>query len=67
MNAPTKAVTVNPIVELHDTHVIHKARSGGVFTRDRVYSLTGADLAVRPGETVGAPPTPRPTARPRRP
>ncbi|WP_280890015.1 ABC transporter ATP-binding protein [Streptomyces sp. LBL] len=41
------------LVELSDAHVVHKARSGGVFTRDRVYALTGADLAVAPGETVG--------------
>lgn len=53
MNAPTKAVTMHPIVELSDAHVVHKARSGGVFTRDRVHALTGADLTVLPGETVG--------------
>ncbi|WP_107440167.1 oligopeptide/dipeptide ABC transporter ATP-binding protein [Streptomyces sp. 142MFCol3.1] len=44
---------VRPIVELTDAHVVHKARSGGLFTRDRVYALTGADLTVAPGETVG--------------
>jgi peptide/nickel transport system ATP-binding protein len=44
---------VNAIVELSDAHVVHKARSGGLFTRDRVYALTGADLSVAPGETVG--------------
>ncbi|MEW1566757.1 MULTISPECIES: ABC transporter ATP-binding protein [unclassified Streptomyces] len=42
-----------PLVRLTDTHVVHRARSGGVFTRDRVYALTGVDLAVAPGETVG--------------
>ncbi len=31
----------------------HRARSGGLFTRDKVYALTGADLCVAPGETVG--------------
>ncbi|GAA4615240.1 dipeptide ABC transporter ATP-binding protein [Actinoallomurus liliacearum] len=41
------------ILELTDVHVVHKARSGGLFTRDRVYALTGADLTVRPGETIG--------------
>ncbi|MFE6521751.1 oligopeptide/dipeptide ABC transporter ATP-binding protein [Streptomyces sp. NPDC057794] len=41
------------LVELSDAHVVHRARSGGVFTRDRVYALTGADLAVAPGETIG--------------
>ncbi|MEU6142629.1 ABC transporter ATP-binding protein [Streptomyces sp. NPDC047081] len=44
---------MNAIIELTDTHVVHKARSGGLFARDRVYALTGADLAVAPGETVG--------------
>jgi peptide/nickel transport system ATP-binding protein len=42
-----------PLVELAGVHVVHKARSGGLFTRDRVYALTGADLSVVPGETVG--------------
>ncbi|SCL49225.1 peptide/nickel transport system ATP-binding protein [Micromonospora citrea] len=42
-----------PIVELHDVHVQHRTRGGGLFNRARVHALTGADLAVRPGETVG--------------
>ncbi|WP_433463381.1 oligopeptide/dipeptide ABC transporter ATP-binding protein [Spirillospora sp. CA-128828] len=46
-------MTTNALVELADVHVVHKARSGGLLTRDRVYALTGADLAVAPGETVG--------------
>ncbi len=33
--------------------MVHRARSGGLFARDRVYALTGADLTVAPGETVG--------------
>ncbi|GLY85579.1 oligopeptide/dipeptide ABC transporter ATP-binding protein [Actinoallomurus iriomotensis] len=41
------------LVELTDVHVVHKARSGGLFSRDRVYALTGAELTVAPGETVG--------------
>ncbi|GGZ72325.1 oligopeptide/dipeptide ABC transporter ATP-binding protein [Streptomyces echinoruber] len=44
---------MSALVELSDVHVVHRARSGGLFTRDRVYALTGADLAVAPGETVG--------------
>lgn len=44
---------MNAIIELSDAHVVHKARSGGLFTRDKVYALTGADLTVAPGETVG--------------
>ncbi|MEV0226031.1 ABC transporter ATP-binding protein [Streptomyces sp. NPDC050704] len=42
-----------PLIELSATHVVHKARTGGLFARDRVYALTGADLAIAPGETVG--------------
>lgn len=41
------------LLTLDDVHVVHKARSGGLFTRDRVYALTGADLTIAPGETVG--------------
>ncbi|GAA3676360.1 ATP-binding cassette domain-containing protein [Nonomuraea antimicrobica] len=41
------------MLELKDVHVVHKARSGGVFSRDRVHALTAADLVVAPGETVG--------------
>ncbi|MEV0230565.1 ABC transporter ATP-binding protein [Nonomuraea sp. NPDC050786] len=41
------------MLELKDVHVVHKARSGGLLSRDRVYALTGADLTVGPGETVG--------------
>ncbi|MFB9831676.1 oligopeptide/dipeptide ABC transporter ATP-binding protein [Actinoallomurus acaciae] len=44
---------MSDLVELADVHVVHKARSGGLFTRDRVYALTGAELTVAPGETVG--------------
>jgi len=42
-----------PLVQLSDVHVVHKARSGGLFHRDRVYALTGADLTISAGETVG--------------
>ncbi|MFF3329693.1 oligopeptide/dipeptide ABC transporter ATP-binding protein [Streptomyces sp. NPDC002888] len=46
-------MSVSALVELSDAHVVHKARSGGLFTRDRVYALTGADLTIAAGETVG--------------
>ena len=42
-----------PLLELSDVHVVHRARSGGLFSRDRVYALTGADLTIAAGETVG--------------
>ncbi|MEU9477739.1 ABC transporter ATP-binding protein [Streptomyces sp. NPDC048191] len=41
------------VVEVRDAHVVHKARSGGLLSRDRVYALTGAGLTVAAGETVG--------------
>ncbi|MET7347380.1 ABC transporter ATP-binding protein [Streptomyces mirabilis] len=44
---------MNALITLSDAHVVHRARSGGLFTRDRVYALTGADLTIAPGETVG--------------
>ncbi|MFI9610751.1 oligopeptide/dipeptide ABC transporter ATP-binding protein [Streptomyces sp. NPDC052023] len=44
---------MSALVELTGVHVVHKARSGGLFTRDKVYALTGADLTIAPGETVG--------------
>ena len=44
---------MNALVEVSGAHVVHRARSGGLFTRDRVYALTGADLVIAPGETVG--------------
>ncbi|MES9519486.1 oligopeptide/dipeptide ABC transporter ATP-binding protein [Streptomyces capoamus] len=44
---------MNAVVEVRDAHVVHRARTGGLFRRDRVYALTGADLSVAPGETVG--------------
>ncbi|MFD5077852.1 oligopeptide/dipeptide ABC transporter ATP-binding protein [Streptomyces sp. NPDC058371] len=44
---------MSALVTLSGAHVVHKARSGGLFTRDRVYALTGADLVIARGETVG--------------
>lgn len=44
---------MNAVVELCGAGVVHKARSGGLFARDRVYALTGVDFRVVPGETVG--------------
>ena len=37
-------------VQLSGVHVVHRARGAGLFGRDRVYALTGADLTVAPGE-----------------
>ncbi|MFJ6566338.1 oligopeptide/dipeptide ABC transporter ATP-binding protein [Streptomyces sp. NPDC091292] len=50
---PQEGTSAEPLVSLAGAHVVHKARSGGLFGRDRVYALTGADLDIAPGETVG--------------
>ncbi|MEV0666380.1 oligopeptide/dipeptide ABC transporter ATP-binding protein [Actinomadura luteofluorescens] len=42
-----------PVVELRDVHVRLPVRGGTPFRRDAVHALTGADLAVGRGETVG--------------
>ncbi len=42
-----------PIVELEGIDVVYKARSGGLLSPDHVHAVTGADLAIAPGETVG--------------
>jgi peptide/nickel transport system ATP-binding protein len=44
---------VSSVLELKDVHVVHKARSGGLFSRERVHALTAADLTIAPGETIG--------------
>ncbi|MEU1176671.1 ABC transporter ATP-binding protein [Streptomyces sp. NPDC005820] len=43
---------MSAVVELRDVHVVHRAR-GGPFGRESLYALTGVDLTVAPGETVG--------------
>ncbi|GAB3330357.1 ABC transporter ATP-binding protein [Micromonospora halotolerans] len=47
------ATSTETLVELADVHVVYTARSGGLFRRDRVYALTGADFTIEAGETVG--------------
>lgn len=41
------------IVELDDVHVRFVARGRGLVSKDRVHALTGVDLHVAPGETIG--------------
>ncbi|NBE53521.1 oligopeptide/dipeptide ABC transporter ATP-binding protein [Streptomyces boluensis] len=43
----------DPLIQLKHAHVTHRARSGGLLTRDRVHALTDADLTLTPGETIG--------------
>ncbi|MDE9367292.1 ABC transporter ATP-binding protein [Luteipulveratus sp. YIM 133132] len=44
---------IRPVLETKDLHVVHRARGGGLLDRTKVYALTGADLQIRAGETVG--------------
>ncbi|WP_141727134.1 ABC transporter ATP-binding protein, partial [Streptomyces griseus] len=41
------------MIRLDGVHVRHKARSGGIFSRDAVHALTDASLKVGRGEIVG--------------
>lgn len=41
------------VAELKDVHVVHRTRGGGMFGKEKVYALTGADLQIASGETVG--------------
>ncbi|MFB7480129.1 oligopeptide/dipeptide ABC transporter ATP-binding protein [Streptomyces anulatus] len=41
------------MIRLDGVHVRHKARSGGIFSRDAVHALTDATLKVERGEIVG--------------
>ncbi|SIO87255.1 ABC transporter ATP-binding protein [Nocardiopsis sp. JB363] len=42
-----------PIVELDGVHVVHTARTGGMFRRDRVHALTEATATIARGEVLG--------------
>lgn len=49
----TPTAPVPPVLELKQIHVIHKARTGSLFRRDRVHAVNGVDFQVGAGETVG--------------
>lgn len=51
--AATSARADQPVIELRDVHVVHKARTGKLFRPDRVHAVRGVSLAVRRGEVVG--------------
>ncbi|HEY2672029.1 MAG TPA: ABC transporter ATP-binding protein [Rugosimonospora sp.] len=51
--AASPAVAAPALAQLDDVHVVYRARSGGLLRRDHVYALTGVDLSVAAGETVG--------------
>ncbi|BDZ49376.1 ABC transporter ATP-binding protein [Frondihabitans sucicola] len=45
--------TTEEILRLDDIHVVHTARTGTLFRRDRVHAVAGVSVAVRRGETIG--------------
>lgn len=42
-----------PIMQLEDVSVIHRIKGDGLFGKGQVHALTGANLSIAPGETVG--------------
>ncbi|MBK7820885.1 MAG: ABC transporter ATP-binding protein [Tessaracoccus sp.] len=42
-----------PVIELRDVHVVHKARTGKLFRPDRVHAVNGVNISVSKGETLG--------------
>jgi len=47
------AGTAAPVLEMRDVDVWLPARGGSLFSHDKVQALTGANLSVAAGETVG--------------
>ena len=45
--------TDTPLLEGKDLHVVHRIRGGGLFGTGHVYALTGADLTIEAGRTLG--------------
>ncbi|WP_230977559.1 ABC transporter ATP-binding protein [Georgenia yuyongxinii] len=41
------------MVELRDVHVVYKARTGTMFSANKIHAVDGVTLAVRHGETLG--------------
>ncbi|HET7140812.1 MAG TPA: ABC transporter ATP-binding protein [Arthrobacter sp.] len=42
-----------PVLELRDIHVRHGIKGASLFGKETVYALTGANLSVAAGETIG--------------
>ena len=42
-----------PVLELRDVHVQHRISGAKLFAKETVYALTGANLSVSAGETLG--------------
>ncbi|GAB3490422.1 ABC transporter ATP-binding protein [Flexivirga lutea] len=52
MSSPT-STGGSALLQGKDLHVVHRTRGGGLLGSGHVYALTGADLSIAPGETVG--------------
>ncbi|WP_353082066.1 ATP-binding cassette domain-containing protein [Tessaracoccus lapidicaptus] len=46
-------MSITPVVDLRDVHVVHKSRTGKLFRPDRVHAVHGVNLSVSKGETLG--------------
>lgn len=42
-----------PTIELHDVHVVHKLRTGGLLRPDTIRAVDGVSVSVRRGEVLG--------------
>lgn len=51
--APISEAPATPVLELRGVHVRHRIPGTKLFAKDTVHALTGADLVVHAGETVG--------------
>lgn len=49
----TKTHAADPVLALDDIHVVHIARTGTLFRRDRVHAVRGVSLDVERGVTTG--------------
>ncbi|WP_427017343.1 oligopeptide/dipeptide ABC transporter ATP-binding protein [Pseudarthrobacter sp. P1] len=47
------STTQTPVLELTDIHVRHQIKGSSLLGKETVYALTGANLSVAAGETVG--------------
>ncbi|RFA08105.1 ABC transporter ATP-binding protein [Subtercola boreus] len=49
----TGTANTTEILRLENIHVVHKARTGGLFRPDRVHAVNDVSLSVHRGETIG--------------
>lgn len=49
----SRPATEAPVLGLEDIHVVHKARTGTLFRRDRIHAVDGVSLDIHRGVTTG--------------